>query len=207
MIEDIWYRDFRTFFSIKNLPRFVPSNDMTYTQKLNSIMRFSLYFSALLYIIKHNILVWYFAVFAAFATIFLNEFSAKNKKLQRELYDKINVMYNNKSKQFCKMPTQNNPFMNVLMNEYSEFPNRPSACDLGNQKITKKAENYFEQSLYRDVDDVWGRKSSSRNWHTVPGTTIPNNREGFGKWLYGTGPTCKEGNGMSCYNNLYHSYN
>jgi hypothetical protein len=143
----------------------------------------------------------------AFATIFMHEYNIRNKKLQKELYNKINVMYDDKKKDFCALPSQNNPFMNVLMNEYTEFPNRPNACDINNQKVKNQAEKFFNKNLYKDVDDIWSRKTNSRNWHTVPGTTIPNNRDDFAQWLYSTGPTCKEGSGIQCNRNLYRRYN
>jgi hypothetical protein len=180
---------------------------MTFVQKLNAIMRFSLYFSLLLFIVKRNILVWYFAVFIAFVTIFMNEFYVKNQKLQKELYQKINVIYDDKKDKFCALPSKENPFMNVLMNEYTEFPNRPGACDLSNRKVKDKAEDYFNEGLYKSVDDIWSRKTNSRNWHTVPVTTIPNDRDSFTNWLYGSNKkSCKEGNNNQCYSNIYHSY-
>jgi hypothetical protein len=179
---------------------------MTFVEKLNASMRFAIYFSLLLYVIRQNILVWYFAIFVAFITIFMNEFYNKNQRLQKELYQKINVMYDDKKQQFCALPSKENPFMNILMNEYTEFPNRPSACDLNNRNVKDEAEKYFENNLYKDTDDIWSRKTNSRNWHTVPGTTIPNDRDSFTNWLYGSSKSCKEGNGNQCYNNIYHTY-
>jgi hypothetical protein len=206
MTETIWYKDFKHFISINNLPKFIPTGDMSYAEKLNAIMRFSIYFSAVLYIVRRNILVWYFVVITAFGTMFMNEMYFKHKNLEKELYQKLNVMYDDKKKNYCMLPTKENPFMNVLVNEYKEFPNRPSACDINNKKINKKAEQYFDINLYRDVDDIFERNSSSRNWHTVPSTTIPNDRDSFANWLYKTGPTCKE-KGGNCYNNVYHPLN
>ena len=36
-----------------------------------------------------------------------------------------------------------------------------------------------------------------------PGKSIPNDQGNFAKWLYGTMPTCKEGNGLQCAANQY----
>jgi hypothetical protein len=204
-MEGIWYRDPKNFLRFENLPKFVPSKSMTYTEQLNTIMRFALYFSVLVFLVKRNILAGYIVIFVALLTIFMYEFYSKNKKLQRELYDKINVMYDQSKESFCALPTPDNPFMNVLMNQYTEFPNRPNACDISNKKVQKQAETYFNKNLYREVDDIWSRKTNSRNWHTVPSSQIPNDRESFQTWLYKAPETCKE-NGISCYRNLYRSY-
>lgn len=205
-MENIWYRDPASFVRLDNLPKIIPLQSMTYVQQLNAVMRFSIYFSLIMFFVKQNILVWYFALFIAFLTIFMYEFYSKNTNMQKELYNKINVMYDEHKDKFCSLPSQNNPFMNVLMNEYSEFPNRPEACDINNSKVRKQAEKFFDHNVYKDVDDIWSRKSSSRNWHTVPSSQIPNDRESFQSWLYKTGKTCKEGNGNECYTNLYHPY-
>jgi len=203
MAEDIWYRDIGSFLNFTNLPKFYPVQSMTFAEQLNAIMRFSIFFSLVLLLVKRTILVFYIVLFFASLTFFLFEMYAKNKKNQKELFDKLNLQYDKGSQRLCMRPTQNNPFMNVLMNEYTEFPNRPSACKLNNRNITGKAEAFFDKSLYRDVDDIWSRKTSSRNWHTTPVTTIPNDRKSFTDWVYDMGPTCKEGNGGQCYKNMY----
>ena len=207
-MENIWYKDpIKVFFNMDNVPKFIPTKSMTFIQQLNATMRFSIYFTIIMLLVKQNGIAMYFAVFVALITIFMFEFYTHNKKLQRELYSKINVMYNKHEDKLCSLPSQNNPFMNVMMNEYSEFPNRPVACNVSNTKVKKQAEQYFANSIFRDVDDIYSRKTSSRNWHTVPSAQIPNDREAFTDWLYkSAGKTCKE-DGNKCYQNIYHPYN
>lgn len=207
-MENIWYRDLSHFMNYNNFTKIIPAKDMTYVEQLNAFMRFSIYFSFILYFVRHNILVWYFAVFIGFVTVFMFEFYSNNKKLQKELYNKVNMMYDKEKDKFCSKPTKDNPFMNPLINEIVEFPNRPQACDLDNSVVKETAEKYFEKNLYKDVDDIWSRKTSSRNWYSIPSAQFPNDRESFQEWLYKTGPTCKEkGGGKQCYNNLWQPYN
>ena len=66
-------------------------------------------------------------------------------------------------------------------------------------------ERNFEHNVYRDVDDVFDRRSSSRQFFTTPNTTIPNDQSGFAKWLYERGPTCKDGDGDVCSTNQFSS--
>ncbi len=42
-----------------------------------------------------------------------------------------------------------------------------------------------------------------RNFYSMPSTTVPNDQTGFANWCYKLPKTCKEGNGVQCYNNLY----
>ena len=205
-MESIWYRDILHFFSVSNLPKFYPTQSMTYTEQLNAIMRFSVYFSVIIFVVNRNILVFYIVVFIGLLTAFMYEMYNRNKRQRAELYNKLNIKYDKHQQRFCAKPTQHNPFMNILMNEYTEFPNRPPACNLNQSKIKHDAENFFEQNLYRDVDDIWTRKTSSRNWHTVPSTTIPSDRKAFTDWVYNITPSCKEGNGIQCHNNMYTNY-
>ena len=56
----------------------------------------------------------------------------------------------------------------------------------------------FNEDLYRDVTDVFGKNNSQRQYYTVPGNQVPNDQGSFAQWCYGTPPTCKEGNRAAC---------
>ena len=36
------------------------------------------------------------------------------------------------------------------------------------------------------------------NFIQIPGNRVPNDQGSFAQWLYGTPPTCKEGNQIAC---------
>ena len=91
------------------------------------------------------------------------------------------------------MPTKDNPFMNVLIPEYVENPNRSPAADITNVSVKQEVEKYFNENLYRDADDIWDKANSQRQWHTMPSTTIPNDRDAFMEWCYNTKKVCKDG--------------
>lgn len=205
-MEQIWYKDIGEFVSVQRLPKFYPLKGMTFTESLNAIMRFAIYFTIILFAVKRSILTFYIIIFFALLTFFMYEMYVGNKRAKKELFDKMNLRLDQKSRKLCIKPTQQNPFMNPLMNEYKDFPDRPEACSLSNSNVRNEAETFFENSLFKDIDDVWSRKSSSRNWHTVPGSTIPNDRKSFTDYLYNIGPTCKEGNGNQCFRNLYNNF-
>ena len=101
-----------------------------------------------------------------------------------------------KSASDCIYPKENNPFMNVLMNEYVENPQRNEACDVDDVQVKNLINDKYYKDAYREIDDVFDKKSSFRNFYTMPNTTIPNNQEDYANWLYGIKEkTHKEGNG------------
>jgi hypothetical protein len=50
----------------------------------------------------------------------------------------------------------------------------------------------FGHNLFTDVDDLFGKMNSQRQFYTMPSTTIPNKQGEFAKWLYSNPKTCKE---------------
>ena len=98
--------------------------------------------------------------------------------------------------QGCKIPEKNNPFMNPTI--YGENNSKKPCLSYNNKGIQKDIENKFNADLYKDVNDIFGKNNSQRQFYTVPGKTNPNDLESYKKWLYSTPPTCKEGNGLQC---------
>lgn len=122
------------------------------------------------------------------------KFICKNGKCKESLY---NVDELNEYKQaICRKPTLNNPFMNPSILDYNTIENT-QACNADDKDIQDQITVNFNQDLYRDVDDVWERKNSQRQFYTVPNTAIPNLQNDFAKWLYHVPETCKE-NQYSC---------
>ena len=108
--------------------------------------------------------------------------------------------HNFESEKECQLPTKNNPFMNTLL---TDSPKRKRNCNINNKTIKKMINKNFKENLFNDIEDVFNRKNSQRQFYTMPSTTIPNNQDTFQKWLYKTPNTCKEGNGNQCVANTY----
>jgi hypothetical protein len=199
-MEKIWYEDIQNFITPANYMDFFPTTDMTFEQQLNSIVRFSVYFSVVVVLLKRSLGVLYFVLFVAGFTFFMNTMYKREAFSRQDLLDKFNIGYDNRRNRACQKPTNANPFMNVLTSEYKENPKRESACDVLDCGIKKQMRDKFDRNLFRDSDDVYHRKASDRQFYTTPITTIPNDQEAFAKWCYESGPTCKE-NGLSCWKN------
>ncbi len=90
----------------------------------------------------------------------------------------------------CRKPTINNPFMNPATSEYNT--DAPAACNADDDDIKNEMKRTFNNNLYMDVDDVFEKVNSQRQFYTVPNTGIPNDQENFANWLYKSPQTCKE---------------
>jgi len=92
--------------------------------------------------------------------------------------------------------------MNPSIADITDNPERPRACNVTSNEVQQSIDSNFNQRVFQDVSDVFNKQASQREFYTVPNTAIPNDQGGFAQWLYGTGKTCKEGNGMQCFENL-----
>lgn len=130
----------------------------------------------------------------------------KNKQTEEMLLEQMNMMKDIHTNKKCQKPSPSNPFMNVLLTDYVSNPKRPTACRMNNA-VKKQVNKFFDENLFRDVDDIFHKNASDRQFYTTANTAIPNDQTAFAKWLYQTGPTCKEGNGDKCYNNMNRGVN
>ena len=202
-METIWYKDIKNLINEKTYDKFFPSASMTYTEKLNSIVRLSIYFAIILLVIKKDTNVLFVPLLAAIFTYMLYVGDIKKIKAGEDFLTTMNLQKDVHTSELCHKPTDNNPFMNILMSDYTQNPKRAKACDVSQAPVRKMTQKYFNHNLYRDVSDVFHKNASDRNYYTMPSTEIPNAQDKFLKFTYNIDQTCKEGNGRICYANSY----
>lgn len=96
-------------------------------------------------------------------------------------------------------PTAANPFMNLLVSEYSMDPTRPPATSIQSVAVRSEIDQFFDTMFAADPGDVFGKTQSQRMWVAQPVSTVPNDQDSYQNWLYRVpGRTCKEGNGAVC---------
>lgn len=207
-MENIWFKDVKHLFTENNFNKFIPSKDMTFAEQLNTLVRLSIYFSILVYILKKDTIIFMIPIFTCVFTYFIYSIDTQNKTNEHMFLDNKNLVKDIHTDEICKKPTENNPFMNVLMNEYVQDPERKQACNISNTAIRNQSQKFFDRKLYRSVGDIFNREASDRQFITNPITTIPNDQQSFGEFLYGKMKnTCKENNGNRCYANTYRPIN
>jgi len=202
-MEKIWYEDPKHFISLSTYDKFIPLEGMSFEAQLNSILRFSIYFSIIVFIFKRNINIFIIPLFMAIFTYMFYIYDKSKKDKEKFMLEEQNLKLNKRDGTVCVKPTKNNPFMNVMMTDYKDNPDRPKACDITRANIKKLSDDNFNEKLYRDVDDIFHKNASDRQFYTTSSTTIPNDAVGFAEWCYGTGQTCKEGSGDKCLSNTY----
>ena len=193
--DPFWLDNYKVLFAFNNLDRFFPSKNMTLVEKLNAIFRLSIYLSIGLYLVSGNYLYFYIMIIVGLFTIYIYKsqkdnielyFNTENESFVNNVNEAVLERENLKVK-----PTVENPFMNInLITDNKTKERAPSSWN--NKKIQENIEDKFGYNLYRDVGDLYGKSNSQREYYTMPSTTIPNNQTAFAKWLYNTGPTCKE---------------
>jgi hypothetical protein len=130
----------------------------------------------------------------------LNDFIPSDgiEQLESNPLNTNNLDYSKDYKGECTKPTIDNPFMNFTMADYMNVDSngkifdRPPACDSLDPEIKKEIDVGFNNNLFKDVNDIFGKMNSQRNYYSAPSTEIVNDRENFMKWLYLAPKTCKE---------------
>ena len=180
---------------------FIPLINMTFKDKILSIINFIIFLALVLSLIFKNviyILIGLIIIIFLFY-IYLYENNIKIKK-QKILKDNNLEYIDNK---ICVSPSLDNPFMNPSIIDYKNNNNNIKACSYTtNEIIEENVNNYFSKNVFKDINDIYQKNYSARQFYTVPATTIPNDRESYEKWLYLRPKTCKENNGEQCSINI-----
>lgn len=90
-----------------------------------------------------------------------------------------------------RKPTDNNPFMNPDINDYTN-DNPPVECNEDDENIPENITKTFNKDLFMNLEDVFEIKNSQRQFYTVPNVEVPNKQIEFANWLYKSPETCKE---------------
>lgn len=182
-------------------PIIIPDINMTIEEKINAIIRAIIFVGLICTLVFNDTRYILFVIILMIISILIINYQyEKNKKIEKYLdLNDLDIVDNKK----CIKPTENNPFMNPNILTTKKGNQEYGACSIHNKNINKNINKYFYEKIFRNADDIYDKSTLDRQFYTVPSTTIPNNREKLGDWLYNRGPSCKEGNGSKCYNNLY----
>lgn len=209
--ENYWFLDFQnTIMNMNKLTNISFMSSISYPEKINNVLRICILLGILLSLVLRNYNWLWLPIIIGFATYVLYLFRVKNvnKEIQK-LGSTANITslpenVKTKFEEFIDMnkyvkPTIENPFMNALNFDPRD---RKPACNVDNTEKTREIEQLFNTGLYRSASDIFNKNNSQREFYVMPCTTFPNDQSGFAKWLYGTPPTCKEGNGDQCIANV-----
>jgi hypothetical protein len=179
----------------------IPKKEYDLNRKLNALLRFTIYYSLIVFLMdtKKKYVLTFIIGMAIFT--YLIEYKYKDAfmdKVNNKLMNNTHDMNINDLSSDCRIPTKDNPFMNPLLSDFGTDKSKPACQSYNNKGVQRVTEDYFEEDLYKDVNDIFGKENSQRQFFSVPGNSVPNDRDTFMKWCYQTPPTCKEGNGLQC---------
>ena len=206
-----WYKSPSILYERESLFEFFPSKRFDLIRKLNSLVRLSIVYSLIMFLCTKNTM--YFTIpFVVCGVTFVIWYrhsdthvdTIMNESMSNQLDDLVKI---NDLETECRVPTKDNPFMNPPIHEFSNDRfQKPKSCpSYNNVGVQNRIEELFNQDLYRDVKDVFGKANSQRQFYTVPGNRVPNDQHSFAQWLYGQPKTCKEGNSIACLSDMGNS--
>ena len=186
-MTNLWFND--PSILLQDMTDFFPTNNLTRTEKVNSIARLAIYYAIIIAVFKQDNKWYTVSVVLLIISYFLGYF---------ENFEDVKNDISN-----CVVPTKENPFMNFTLGDYMNNSDRPAACSY--DKVKTKMREEFRKDIVPDPADLWGQNISDRQFFTTASTTVVNNQTGLGKWLYGSAGECKN-LGLNCEKNLDNRY-
>ena len=199
-----WYNDPTILFSQDSITEIFPSKRFDILRKLNAIVRLSIFYTIIMYLLKREqkyLIIPLIVMGITWIIWYKQEDIHTDAVMKESMSDNIDDLVKiNDLNTECRVPDKENPFMNPTLADYgSDKPPPPKSCPSYNNKgVQRRVEELFNEDLYRDVNDIFGKNNSQRQFYTVPGSQVPNDQGSFAQWCYGTPPTCKEGNRAAC---------
>ena len=180
MTEQIWFRDPAILFAPTEWSKFVPTKSMSTVEALNAVVRFSVYFSVILFLATQvsGYLLAIPAVMAA--TVVLFTLFPDGRVL--EAFNAVKAVVSGKK---YTMPTPKNPFMNPLLTDILDNPDRPDAAPVTRRDVQAEIMKSFQHTsdIYMDTSDLFDQAAAIMPFYTLQAGTIPNDQDGFLKWL------------------------
>lgn len=165
----IWFDNPAELIATENLTKFWPSSKQSYDERINSSSRFIIYSSLLAFTLRRDVRILLLCVLILIAVFLTYRLKPPHEKN-------------------FTAPSLDNPMGNVLMGDYTEFPDRPRAS-YNSELVHDKMSKIFPENT----------RNAERTFYSMPNTTIPNDLDAFLNFTYGgkSRPNCRE-NQMAC---------
>jgi hypothetical protein len=179
MSEPLWTKNPSILFSADTWQKFVPTKDMDVPTALNSVVRFTVYSSVLLYVAtQRKEYIMAIPVVLATTVVFAQIFPTTRALVET---------FGGKSEKSVRftMPSAENPFMNPLLTEIGDNPNRGDAAPINRTDVKREVEKAYQQTseMYMDTSDRFTNSQSIRQFYTMQSAKIPNDQDGFLQFL------------------------
>ena len=215
MSTPFWFKDISILYNKNYLLEIIPKKEYDFNRKLNAVVRFTIYYGILLYIFKRDKNILCLPFITVVITVYLHKTSKDDKQDDNfkglmnakgsTNLSEIDMMIDEINTDVYRIPEIDNPMMN--QNTFDLYENKKAIPTYNNPGVKRKVEETLDSQVFKDSNDLFNRRNSQRQWYTMPNTEAMNKQTEFAKWCYMTPPTCKEGNGLQCANNLHNRLN
>jgi hypothetical protein len=181
MTEQIWYKDPTVLFAADTWSKFIPMDGMSTAERLNSTVRFAIYF-AVLFFVTTAVTTYMLAIPVVMGiTILMYTYFPNGTTLEPFKID----LSSKKPRESYTMPTGSNPFMNVLLPEIVDNPNRGDAAPTNRRDVKAEIYKTFQKTtdIHMDTTDLFDQTQAMRTFHTLQSAKVPNDLDGFKQWL------------------------
>ena len=127
-----WFEDPKQLIRTDKVLEFWPSNSLTPEERVNATARFIIYATCILYLINRDVRIFVLGG-TALGVLYIMERTDMIKHVTAK------TAHEN-PKRPCTLPTQDNPMGNVLLTDFNDRPDRPSACEYS---TVKKSSDFF----------------------------------------------------------------
>ena len=163
-----WFEDPKQLIRTDKVLEFWPSQTLTPEERVNATARFIIYATCIIYLINRDIRIFVLGG-TALGVLYIMEKSDMIKLgLAKTAHER--------PPRPCTKPTQDNPMGNVLMTDFVDRPDRPSACyyptvkakanDLATEGVK------YGPSRSRSAMPLYQRNAMSRQFVTMPSTSL-----------------------------------
>lgn len=220
-----WGKDPNVLLNKDHIFEFFPTENMTYEQKMNSITRFIIFLTIISFLFSYNYRLIVILIILLIIIYLLHEYHTKKEEKKMETFEdnleeKPVIIENEKKDENNEIqydvPTDTNPFSNVLITDYDYNPEKKKAPPAYNKEtydeIMTQAKQLVQNAnpsdknivnkLFKGLGEEMEFEQSMRQFVSNPSTTIPNDQKTFAEFCYGSMVSAKEGNKFALTRNL-----
>ena len=221
-----WSNDPTILFKKEFITDVIPTDRMSFEEKMNAITRLVILFTLLGYILTKSfkfVILGIVTILVIFVIYKIRQSSSVKGILKKEGFSdpeeslKNQILINPETldtylKEDFELNTKKNPLGNVLLTDIEDNPMRKAAPPSFNTKVyedinnsTKKMVQMLNpgikntnQQLFGDLGEQFNFDQSMWSYYATPNTKIPNDQGAFADYLYGDMPSCRDGDTIQC---------
>lgn len=188
----VWFSKPTELFKNDKILVFWPHSGQSATERINASTRFVLYLASLIYLIKRDPRVFILAAMVI-GTLYVLYSSGQINGLE---------MVRGTFGSECQRPTVDNPMANVLLTDYVDQPNRPSACyyPTVSEDVSMLLDDTFPYDSGRSRSPLpkYQKRYGARQFFSAPVSKIPGDQTAFAEACYGSKfqPMCRDTPGV-----------